>query len=922
MKSQLKIAGLIACCGLAAPAAAQPFLVNISGATLLESFLTSRASTNDFVDLDGDGQAGSVNLNNEQLADTGTSVAAALASDYFVIQYTAVGSGNGIADLDTRGFCRPNALGVITDGNSNYIRGVDDVAQAIASNPFWGNPGDPNITADDSFVSINVANGFFNRVEFNNGGTLAAPSNSNNPRAYPVRSTLDGTYIAVNSTNDNTHGIQIDLAPTDVPIFWFVEQAGTPEFDDVPNEAGYGKNPIQGVSLDGSANVRDNTLVELANTNTLTSNPDNCTIFDNALTLAPVGAIVSYGVGISQLNLSEMRHGLVTGRLPSGENLVFGTRDSGSGTRNAFVNGVCLDPSWGMGDNVGPRLSASSNDNLSPNWQPTNTGGSSRMDAVVRDHRLATGHTGAERLNNYKTANNGTGEIDVLALRNDITGTAAATYNRPFIDNLLDNDIDNGYLPVGPGVIASIGRPEQTDPLAPDYMANQAAADYLRNINAAILAFAGDPGTPEDLFSPGEFLAFNFIPNGAADFIAGPGGPCDLIPAPGFNQALQDFVRSNNILGNDEFEFFDFTAAGRAPSRDTSFVYSDGLSGSYVDQAGNPVAYSSPLTNRNKISGDFNGDEARDADDIADIVRAYEAQYEGGPAWSAPAGLAGPAADFVLEIVGDFNGDGSFDIVDVRYFMDGLALDTTTGLLNRHDAFVAADNASFDGNVFNTTLLGGAPYVAGASAADVAGAAGTTPGFHPIGADGVVDGADIDYIFLQFSDLADAELDWTDTAECATPRRDGARRDLSADVNGDLLVNIEDVCKTLEFLGLAFGDLNRDGVVNAIDANIIAGNLGNAGGYFDGDLNGDGQITAADQALAGSNPCDGSTGRLCADQNLDGVVSPADFNAWILNFNQGSLIADTNQDGLTTPADFNAWILAFNAGANGPICNP
>ena len=63
-------------------------------------------------------------------------------------------------------------------------------------------------------------------------------------------------------------------------------------------------------------------------------------------------------------------------------------------------------------------------------------------------------------------------------------------------------------------------------------------------------------------------------------------------------------------------------------------------------------------------------------------------------------------------------------------------------------------------------------------------------------------------------------------------------------------------------------------------------------------------------------------GRLCADQNGDGLVTPADFNGWILNFNQGNLLADTNQDGLITPADFNGWILAFNQGANGPTCTP
>lgn len=78
-------------------------------------------------------------------------------------------------------------------------------------------------------------------------------------------------------------------------------------------------------------------------------------------------------------------------------------------------------------------------------------------------------------------------------------------------------------------------------------------------------------------------------------------------------------------------------------------------------------------------------------------------------------------------------------------------------------------------------------------------------------------------------------------------------------------------------------------------------------------------VTAADLAAAEAVI---PAGRLCADQNGDGLVTPADFNGWILNFNQGSLIADTNQDGFITPADFNGWILAFNQGLNGPTCNP
>ncbi|MEL6795366.1 MAG: VCBS repeat-containing protein [Planctomycetota bacterium] len=51
-----------------------------------------------------------------------------------------------------------------------------------------------------------------------------------------------------------------------------------------------------------------------------------------------------------------------------------------------------------------------------------------------------------------------------------------------------------------------------------------------------------------------------------------------------------------------------------------------------------------------------------------------------------------------------------------------------------------------------------------------------------------------------------------------------------------------------------------------------------------------------------------------ADTNGDGLLSPGDFNAWVLAFNAESSACDQNNDGLCTPGDFNAWILNFNAG--------
>ncbi|MEL7484551.1 MAG: GC-type dockerin domain-anchored protein, partial [Planctomycetota bacterium] len=55
-------------------------------------------------------------------------------------------------------------------------------------------------------------------------------------------------------------------------------------------------------------------------------------------------------------------------------------------------------------------------------------------------------------------------------------------------------------------------------------------------------------------------------------------------------------------------------------------------------------------------------------------------------------------------------------------------------------------------------------------------------------------------------------------------------------------------------------------------------------------------------------------GACAADTNGDGVVTPADFNAWVIAFNSNAPACDQNADGLCTPADFNAWVLNFNAG--------
>lgn len=51
-----------------------------------------------------------------------------------------------------------------------------------------------------------------------------------------------------------------------------------------------------------------------------------------------------------------------------------------------------------------------------------------------------------------------------------------------------------------------------------------------------------------------------------------------------------------------------------------------------------------------------------------------------------------------------------------------------------------------------------------------------------------------------------------------------------------------------------------------------------------------------------------------ADTNHDGMLTPADFSAWIIAFNMMAPECDQNNDNLCTPADFSAWVANYNMG--------
>ncbi len=942
-------------CSLTSGALAQPAVISISGATLLENIFRAPANTVDFIDADGNGIARRFGTN-QQLAPM------LIAGDFpgnqtwptnlkWSLIYTAVGSTNGYQELINFGRTYVTVPGTNNDANLSLR------------------------------ISVRTA-GYYNRYRFISAGTanvdggnpelpplFPALFNDQNPGGYPVRSTVDGTFRAlytssgVASTSPNqgltlAGGMTVDIAPLDVPTTWATTQSSIPGNNpfNTPLLPGYGNNLVRSRNADGSSagNNGRMTLASLTGGAVLFNGSNGGpgsvnTIFDTDIVVAPVAPITNFGTGIEVLRMTDLRFLFATGRLPSGENIVAVTRDSGSGTRNAFDNSIGLDPSFAIGDNLGPRNNAVQFDRLGAQYVPSNKQGNNRVEPSVYNHRLAIGYVGPERgIDNADVAWLSTGHCDIVSVINDLPSYGATNPQpvRPTINALLDNNADTGWNISGPSVFATFGDPRAVPASKGGYgyvlgeptpsrqgMRNVEAAAYINNYTRSIDAFIGNPGGSSTFFTPGEFAADQFLLPNALDFSrqSSPGiDPRVLVANANLNQFLQDYIRSNSIYTNVRYATFGggvspfFPAnsrAGKVPLRTVATTYSDqaltggafyAMEDATTTAPGEAVAgrlsYGNNLPLRNLISGDFNGDGRRDLNDAGDLVRAWR-ERTGGPNWTPPATpngspLAGIAQNlalltlgdtnlwptlvspgtFSMEIVGDFNGDGSFNVQDLRYWADGLAMTTgASRVLDRKAGFSALDNellaaTGSDANLFDTRLVTPCrDYAPGDARGDVANASGrVTRGFSPIGADGlpgniplvqrnVIDANDIDYVFEQFRRnpvVTDGELNWGIVTESRPSNPDATASDrlvggdLSADINGDLKVNQADVVELVTvILKTRMGDVNLDGNVNGQDGLIIQANLGTAGGWARGDLDGDGTISSADLDIMYANAC-------------------------------------------------------------------
>ncbi|MCB9850620.1 MAG: hypothetical protein H6817_07935 [Phycisphaerales bacterium] len=551
--------------------------INMAGASLFVDFFRAAASTNDWIDVDTDGFFGFVNpdpmfLFVDQLATTYQ--AGNPLNTYWALNYRSVGSVNGFGEFVDSQLC-----------------GVVETDQ------------------------IPSEGGIFNRFEYATGGAIAS-----------------GFGDFVNSTGTPLEQCSIDAAVLDVPGSWAVVGLGTEadaSWNKNPNEVGYGLNSV-------ASSVGDvpqlQSLSRDCTTNSLNFNeeaPDANTLYSLTTAWVPVAIIANRGVGTEDVKYSELQYHFVTGRLPNGENLTGATRDVGSGTRNAAMNSLNIDPSWGRGENLGTFTESSSTDLLGPTHQPSNKGGSSRMEGAVQNNRLAIGYTGlAGGSRAARDASRGFYEVmsvckDVDAAGNPLCDCDVSGYVRPSIDTTLDNcDACAGYQVAGfESYVVRGNINANRNPGDPKYDANdppvenQALADYLNNIFDSTDLFTGsvfggecgdsyvcsgdegidcvndvDCGTSgtcttirpcavntdceagdfcgQIVNSPGQSLAVSFFLPAALDCVSSNGEPMEF-NAIAVNTDLQEYTRANNGLGwgGDTAAYGSANPAGLVPGR-------------------------------------------------------------------------------------------------------------------------------------------------------------------------------------------------------------------------------------------------------------------------------------------------------------------------------------------------------------------
>ncbi|MEM9882659.1 MAG: PEP-CTERM sorting domain-containing protein [Planctomycetota bacterium] len=909
---------------LAGSAAAQTGnYVTISGATLFEGFFQSPASTNDSAsDVDGDGVITDFTVPSfDQLAGT-----------FFDVQYRGTGSGDGFeefvgynalngpaagswATIEANDTADPSLRNGTPVSTPNFFGPaiVDIGVMDVPSTWFVTQPGKANWDAAPATVGYGNS-GITSNATGSGAGDQAAGQSNGLESLTPTVAGSNGNTLNFNTGPSNDNATVYDTELAWVPIA-FIANYGTgidgEDADDTP-DGNIKKSELQHLFVTGRMDNGENLVATTRDSGSGTRNG----------AMNSIGVDPSWGTGENT--------GLSSRAAPNddlGDQFIGGNKNSSSRLEDTVQNHRLSVGYTGIVDNAGDSKAADHYGNGQIeilNVMNDTDGGT----VYVRPQMLRPGQflgvaddaVGLDTANDvffHDVNDNGvrdTGENNTIAthLVNNVifNGNANegwqvggaetfATLGDPNAGTIIVDQATNAVRyddgsPLGANeVVTSVG----TAPASHERMEDPAAALYIRNITESIATFQSAPNDPANDGTPGQLLGTSFAATDAVEFLPLVSDPDNFEPS-AVNTALQ--AAGVLPLETDMSAGWGGVSLGRTPLR-IAGSYTDGeTGGNYITNDGQDIqenvnmSAANPIDLRNAIAGDFDGDGDRDKDDVDDMVTAYlnsgAAVYNGGAASFVDAAgntvasrdsraslvdpiVAGELADTdgnaSLEVLGDFNGDGNYDLEDVRYFADGLgAKDGSTGetgnVVNRKFNFTAVDNATPGGNLFGTTLGNAgslnANYDAGDSRGDIFGGV-QAAGADPTGDDGKVDADDIDYVYEQFKwdvdptvsalvDLSDG-VQWGNINEVAGKVfADGNRVDLSADMTGDLSINQADVDDLVQgVLGTNYGDADLDGSVGNSDIGAVFGNFDTSAtnsGWASGSFDGDGDVDNGD----------------------------------------------------------------------------
>lgn len=420
--------------------------VSGAGATLFVDFFLSPTSTNDWIDVDGDGVSGfcdpTANPTGcppgsfqfvDQLARGYTD--GAPLNTHWMFQYRSVGSVNGFNEFVGSQLCGTFVRSIPSEaGQFNQVTYASGGSSLNGTGDYG--TGSPVQPCEINFSFLDVPSAWGVQVDAGAKGCfIKCLTNADCPSGSTCVGAICDPLPACQDDGDCIFDTIVGKC------------RGNPKWDAQPTQSGYGLNPIPSSTgfisnlqtlsrtcgscslggnvcdIDSNCNgtqrcangactisnlpcagdgdcplVTGQTCVAGAggqvSLNTDILNPTNDTIFDFIAAVVPVAYIANRGTGVQDVKYSEMQYLFATGRMPNGENLVGATRSAGSGTRNAIMNSTGIDTTWGRGDNVGPEYTVTGQSNLGPGHQSTNGGGSTQVENAVEQRRLAIGTTG------------------------------------------------------------------------------------------------------------------------------------------------------------------------------------------------------------------------------------------------------------------------------------------------------------------------------------------------------------------------------------------------------------------------------------------------------------------------------------------------------------------------------------------------